>query len=101
MINELELERLCKRYKIKSKVFKETGIIILDSGLDEWQIKYIENKIKPYCLLHKNKCKQTSKFHVQRWLRTLPQSIDCVANHKKVLSQLYVSPNTYKNKNKK
>ena len=97
MIDEMELKRLCNKYKIKHKVFSQTKVILLDSGLDEWQVKYEEHKDKPFCLLHKNKCRQKSKFHVQRYLRTLYQTIHCVANHKNVLTNIYGLSNTYQN----
>lgn len=97
MIDEKQLDYLCKKYNIRYKIFPVTGIAILDTGLDEWRVKYIPGRLRPYCLLHKNKFRQTNKFHVQRWLRTIPQVIDCVASHKKVLTQIYSSkPNTYK-----
>ena len=91
MIDQKQLEYLCKKYKIKYQFFESTDIVILDTGLDIWLIKHVGNRDRPYCLLHKNKIKQTKKFHVQRYLRTLPQLIDSVIKHKKVLSQMYVS----------
>lgn len=97
MINKLNLQRLCKKYNIKYKLFEETKIILLDSGLDEWQIKVKDKKHKPYCLLHKNKLRQTDKYHIQRHLSNLYQAIDSIANHKKVLSNIYGSQHTYKN----
>ena len=91
-MGELELkefEKICEKYKIKHKVFYGTNTIILDSGLDEWRIKYTSNKDMPYCLLHKNKSKQKNKFHTQRNLRTLYQAIDCVIRHKNILNKVY------------
>ena len=91
MICETKLKRLCDRYNIKYKYFESTNIIYLDSGLDEWQIRYVPQKDKPYQLLHKNKIGRSDKYHTQRWLRTMNQSIDCIAGHKKVLSTVYNS----------
>jgi len=91
MINQKQLEYLCRKYEIKYQYFEATDIALLYTPLDTWQIKHVGNRDRPYCLLHKNKIKQTKKFHVQRYLRTLPQLIDSVIKHKKVLSQMYVS----------
>jgi len=91
MINEKQLEYLCRKYNIRYQFFEVTGIAILDTGLDIWQIKYYDNRDRPYCLMHKNKMRQTKNFHTQRYLRTLPQLLDCVLNHKKVLSLIYAS----------
>ncbi len=99
MINEAELQRLCSKYNIKYKVFHQTNTITLYTGLDDWMIKYNPGKSKPYCLLHKNKVRNRSKFHVQRHLRTLYQSLDCVASHKNILKSIYGS-HTYKTKNR-
>lgn len=97
MINETELHNICAKYKIKYKIFHQTGTILLDSGLDEWLLKYRPNKEKPYCLLHKNKIRNKSKFHTQRHLRTLSQSLDCIASHKNILKSIYGSHyHTYK-----
>lgn len=98
-MNEHQLKYLCNKYNIKYQIFEGTGTILLDSGCDEWQIKYIPHKHKPYCLMHKNKFKQKNKYHIQRHLRTLYQSIDSIANHKGLLTSIYGSHNTY-NKNK-
>lgn len=97
MFDEKLLERLCSRYKIKFKLFETTNTIILCTGIDDWIIRYIPGKVKPYCIFHKNKIKQTKKYHVQRWVRTLYQGLDVIIRHKKVLVNLFGSPNTYKN----
>jgi len=91
MINQKQLEYLCRKYSIKYQYFEVTDIALLYTPLDTWQIKYVGNRDRPYCLLHKNKIKQTKKFHVQRYLRTLPQLIDSILRHKNVLSQIYIS----------
>lgn len=100
MIDELLLQRMCNQYNIKYKIFENTGTIILDSGLDEWMVRIEPNRDRPYCLLHKNKIRQTKKFHVQRYLRTLGQLLDSVASHKKVLTSLFGSSPIHKQKNK-
>lgn len=97
-MDEIELKLLCNKYNIKYKVFLGTSVAILDTGIDEYQIKYMEYRDRPYCLMHKNKIRQTNKFHTQRYLRTLFQVIDSVASHKGILINIYGSPNTYKNK---
>ena len=89
MIDEKELSKLCSKYKIKYQYFPNTKIILIDTGIDEYKIRYNEGKEKPYVLLHKNKCRQKSKFHTQRKLRTLFQTIDSIARHKNVLSTIY------------
>lgn len=94
MVSEEKLKQLCDKYNIKYKYFETTNMIYLDTGLDEWQIRYVPKKEKPYQLLHKNKTSRADKYHTQRWLRTLNQSIDCIARHKKVLKTIYNS--TYK-----
>ena len=91
MINQKQLEYLCRKYSIKYQYFEVTDIALLYTPLDTWQIKYVGNRDRPYCLLHKNKIKQIKKFHVQRYLRTLPQLIDSILRHKNVLSQIYIS----------
>lgn len=101
-MNVEKIQYLCDKYKIKYKIFEVTNYIYLDSGLDEWLVKYQPGREKPFCLMHKNKIKQTKKYHVQRYLRTEYQLIDCVANHKKILVNMFHgSHNTYKkNKNR-
>jgi hypothetical protein len=89
LIDEVELKKICDKYKIKHKYFPQTNIVLLDSDLDEWQVRYNKHKDKPFCLLHKNKYRQKSKFHIQRRLRTLQQTIHCVASHKNVLIKIY------------
>jgi len=91
MIDQKQLEYLCKKYKIKYQFFDSTNIIYLYTGIDDWMIKYVENKNKPFCLMHKNKLRQTKKFHVQRYLTNLYQSIHCIASHKNILTSLFAS----------
>ena len=98
MINEQQLKLLCDKYKIKYQLFHSTNIVLLDTGLDLWQIKFIENKSKPFCLLHKNRFGHLNKFHIHGWRRNLFQTIDSICTHKKVLVDIYGSlGNTYKN----
>lgn len=106
MFDIKQLDYLCKKYKIKYKVFESTGTVYLETGLDDWLIKYVgNNRDRPYCLMHKNKIRQTKKFHVQRYLTKLSHALDSVINHKKILVNMSSSPNTYKknykNKNNK
>lgn len=89
MINEIELKEICDKYKIKHKHFPQTKVILLNSGIDEWQVKYNEHKDMPFCLLHKNRYERKNKFHIQRRLRTLQQTIHCAASHKNVLTKIY------------
>ena len=96
LVNELQLKYLCDKYNIKYKIFEATDTIILHTGLDDWIIKYMPGRNRPYCLMHKNKVRQTNKFHVQRWLGSISNVIDCVASHKRVLKSIFDSPsNTY------
>ena len=37
MIDQKQLEYLCKKYKIKYQFFESTDIAILDTGLDIWK----------------------------------------------------------------
>lgn len=98
MFDIKQLHYLCTKYKIKYKIFESTNTIYLDSNLEEWLVKYIYNKDKPFCLMHKNKIRQTNKFHVQGYKRTLTHLIDSILTHKKVLVKIHGSPgNTYKN----
>lgn len=98
MINIKELEYLCNKYRIKYQFFD--NIILLSTGLDQWMIRYMPNRDKPYCLMHKNKIKQTEKFHVQRWVKNITFALDTIISHKNILVNLYGSSNTYKqNKN--
>jgi len=100
MINKKELEQLCNKYRIKYKYFDTTNIILLDSGFEQWMIRYVHNRDKPYCLMHKNKLKQTEKFHVQRWVKNITFAFDTIISHKNILVNIYDSSNTYKqNKN--
>jgi hypothetical protein len=92
---------MCKQYNIKYKVFENTGTILLDSNLDEWMVKIESHKDRPYCLMHKNKLRQTKKFHFQRRLTTLGHLLDAVASHKKVLTTIYGLPPIHKPKNNK
>lgn len=102
MIDELLLQRMCKPYNIKYKIIEGTDTILLDSNLDEWMVKIEPNRERPYCLMHKNKIRQTNKYHVQRWLKKFPHVLDSIVNHKKILVNLYGgSQDTYKNKHKK
>lgn len=101
MINESKLQYLCNKYNIKYQFFESTNVILLNTGLDIWKIKYFPHKNKPFCLLHKNKIRQTNKFHIQRWLTTLYQSLDVVVNHKNWLKPLYDSQHKYKHKQNK
>lgn len=87
--NEIQLKHLCNKYNIKYKLFETTGTVLLDCGFDEWQIKYVHGRDRPYCLMHKNKIRQTNKFHVQRYLRTIPQLFDCIINHKKIIINMF------------
>lgn len=98
MIDEVLLQNMCNQYNIKFQVINDT--IILYTGLDDWMIKYIPGRDRPYCIFHKNKIKQTKKYHVQRWVRTLYQSLDVIIGHKKVLVNLFGSPNTYRKNTK-
>ncbi len=86
-----KLKYLCDRYNIKYKIFHQTDIILLDTGLDEWKIKKTNSKNKPYCLLHKNKTRLKNKYHTQRKTNTLFQAIDIIIKHKNVLYKLYNS----------
>lgn len=99
MIDEILLQRMCKQYNIKYKIFESTDTITLYTGLDDWMIKYVPGRDRPYCIFHKNKIKQTKKYHVQRWVRTLYQGLDVIITHKKVLVNVFSLRNTYKNKN--
>lgn len=91
-MDELQLKQLCNRYKIKYKYFSQTETAIIETGLDEWIIKFQKGKERPFHLLHQNKIKPRKKpifgFHTQRRLRTLEQAIDCIIQHKGVLSNL-------------
>jgi hypothetical protein len=100
VIDELLLQRMCKPYNIKYKIIEGTDTILLDSNLDEWMVKIDPSKERPYCLMHKNKIRQTKKYHVQKWLRTLPQLIDRIIGHKMVLNRIYGSTPIHKQKNK-
>ena len=84
MIDQKQLEYLCKKYKIKYQFFESTDIVILDTGLDIWLIKHVGNRDRSYCLMHKNKIRQTKKFHVQGWKRTLSHAVDSLLSHKNV-----------------
>jgi len=101
MINEIELKALCNKYKIKYKLFQLTNTIILDTGIAEWLIKHLgNNRDRPYCLMHKNKLGQTSKYHIQGYKKTLFQAIDSALTYKNIIvNHNYVnqksSHNTY------
>jgi len=100
MFDTQQLQTLCNKYNIKYQLFDGTGTILLDSGLDQWMIKYVGNRDRPYCLLHKNKIKQTKKYHVQRWVKNFLFAIDTIVEHKKVLVNLYGSPRIHRQQNK-
>ena len=95
-MDEVELKLLCDKYNIKYKVFSGNNVALLDTGIDEYQIKYMEYRDRPYCLMHKNKIRQTNKYHTQRYLKKLSHALDSIINHKKVLVNIYSSPDTYK-----
>jgi hypothetical protein len=100
MIDELLLQRMCNQYNIKYQIMETTNIILLDSGLDQWMVKIESHRDRPYCLMHKNKLRQTKKYHTQRYLRTLGQLLDSVASHKRVLINIFGSSPIHKQKNK-
>lgn len=100
MFDVKQLHYLCTKYKIKYKVFESTNQIYIDSNLDEWLIKYVgNNRDRPYCLMHKNKIRQTKKFHVQGYKAKLSHALDSIVGHKGILKNIY-APNTYKQKTK-
>jgi hypothetical protein len=100
MIDEQQLQYFSEKYKIKYKVFPQADMVTLSTGIDDWMIKYVKGRDRPYCLYHKNKIRQTNKYHVQRWLKKFPHVLDSIVNHKKILVNLYGSRNTHKqNKN--
>ena len=89
MICEKELKELCNKYNIRYQHFPTTKIILLDSGLDEWQVKYdLRKQKKGFCLLHRNKFRNKSKYHTQRELHNIFQVIDCVGRHKNLIINL-------------
>ena len=96
IFDEKQLKYLFNKYKIRYKIFEATDIVLLDSGLDEWLIKYQHGRDQPYCLMHKNKLKQTKRFHVQRWLSNFYQSLDSLLSHKNIFVDHSSSKNTYK-----
>jgi hypothetical protein len=90
MINELEVQKFDNIFGTKSKVFKTTNIIIVNTFLDEWMIKITSRRDKPICLFHKNKRNRTNKYHLQGRRNTLYQAYDSIYSHK--------NPLRYKNK---
>jgi hypothetical protein len=88
MINELEIKKYDKMFGTRSKVFKCTNTIIIESPLDSWQIKVINRQIKPYCLLHKNKFGKINKYHIQSWKTCLYHAYNAIYTHKGLMSIL-------------
>lgn len=80
--NEDLLKKLQKRYKFNYRFFDITDTVYIDTKIDEWQIQYIPGKYKPYRLLHKNRTKNQSKFHTQRYLKKFSHAIDSIIRHK-------------------
>jgi len=84
MIDELEVEKYDAMFGTRSKIFFDT--IIIDSGIDEWQIRIINKHRKGVCLLHRNKYGRTNKFHTQGFKSNIFQGYDSIYRHKNVLS---------------
>jgi len=93
MIDELEVQKYDKKYGTKSKVFSQTGIIYIESPLDSWQIRVINRKDRPICLLHKNKFGRTNKFHIQAFKTCLYHAYDAIYTHKGLMSVINKSNN--------
>ncbi len=89
MFDESIIKPWCDKYKIKCIVFPKTNTMLLDTGLDEWQVRFTDNKFKPYCLLHKNTRKNINKHHTQRKLKDLDHVFHAVVTHKGVLTGVY------------
>ena len=100
IFDEKQLKYLFNKYKIRYKIFEETNVLLIDSGLDEWLIKYQHGRDQPYCLMHKNKLKQTKRYHVQGWKSNFYHSLDSLLSHKNIFVDHSKSQNTYKKNNK-
>ncbi len=62
MINEKELEYLCNKYGIEYQLFQETDTIIINVGLDKWEVKYFEDIQEKLNLLYKEREKVKLKL---------------------------------------
>ncbi len=89
MFDESTIKPWCDKYKIKYKIFPKTNIMLLDTGLDEWQVRFTGNKFKPYCLLHKNTRSDKNKHHIQERLQNLDYVFEEIITHKGVLVKIY------------
>jgi len=100
IFDEKQLKYLFNKYKIRYKIFEETNVLLIDSGLDEWLIKYHHGRDRPYCLMHKNKLKQTKRYHVQGWKTKFEHLLDSLLSHKNIYIDHSKSKSTYKKNNK-
>lgn len=80
MINEIEVQRLSKKFNLKIRIHQDT--ILVENGLEEWIITVYDNYID---LKHLNTASnKTGKlhFHEQRKFKNLYQAFDSIKKHK-------------------
>lgn len=83
-INELELKKYDSMFGTQSRVFPP-NLIWVETPLEEWQIIITNKRHKHICLLHKNKCGNTNRFHKQSWKNSLFACYDSIYTHKNIL----------------
>ena len=88
-INELVIKRFDKMFGVKSKIFPQTGIILVDAEIDEWKIQITNKKNKNIILYHKNKRHQKNKYHLQNWKGSLYAAYHSIYTHKSVLPVIH------------
>lgn len=96
MIDELEIQRYDKMFRVKSKAFPQMNIIYVETPLDCWKIKITNKQSKKIILYHQNKRGQKNRFHIQGYKETLYQSYHSIYTHKQCLSSINASKNTYR-----
>lgn len=88
MIDELMVQRIKKLdaiFKTKSRIFP--NIIYVDSGSDEWQLKFTGRTVQPICLLHKNKNCKKNKYHFQRYKSNILYAYQDIYRHRKQIKR--------------
>lgn len=82
MISELEIQKYDQMFGTRSKYFPYSNIIMIETPLDSWKIQVTNRKIKPVCLLHKNKFGRKNKYHIQAYKSELYHAYHSIYTHK-------------------
>ena len=95
IIDELEIKRLDNKFGTKSKYFPQTNTIIIETPLENWQIKITSKKTKGIYLYHMNKRGQRDRYHFQSAKTKIYDAYDSIYNHRQWMSVIKTSTNIY------